>query len=940
MTVLVIKFSEILSNDNGDGLTVVSIGEPINGGKAVLDLTARTITYTPPLLAPLDSFTYKIKDRLNQTSVATIHITIVGNVPAMIKANDDEITRPYPNTYPYHVLIDGRTLLANDTGANISILSVGNATKHQTKGRAFYDPGSGFIRYIPADEDTGGTIAPRYPKVGFTVTQTGTSYGTIEMNGAGDSIRMTPVVGQTLLMSVIMNTPQTGKPVIQFPDAWLPVAEASNPILHARLFYRDIDAAFVSQYNASGNRFILGGSYLFDGSNDTFFDVEIFQIEPSPGGTLDGSFNGGSIDLLQFGAFGGNPEGSIPSPIENYPVLWHRKILLFNENLERPTGSPLVYPGVRPGIAEYSNTDYTNAAGAWSSSVAIRADYAVVVGWSWRTPVATEAEVLPEDYFGYTIIDNAGATSSADVHIILTNTPKAIDDNFNLPAQTRYNIVTGSVQLTGHSNFYDLGYRGTGSINVLGYVLNYDVTELRQDMEGIIGPINNSNVLPGVFLKVVDPFGVQIPDNHDFGYLRIYRETPLTDAEVASLPPLLFGTTTRGQSNDGPPAVISYSELMQNDEGRGITVKSFTQPAHGRVTQLEDASGILYTRPTNRVETDTFTYTITNSRDQTSTANVTLTESTVVVPPPPQVFPRASNDSIQLQGTHVFSPRISIPIDQLLSNDTYEGANVDIQFDFSRNGAETYREGNFFVYIPPSPPVDDLISYTITDFRGRTSAAVINFIAPTTTPDGGSSIGGLPGTNVRQTKSIVGTGVGQRMILPSAPVMQSLLVAFMPQFDVTNVAGGWYNAKTDIAAVRDNAAIATKSILLANDTAPELYIWDYTPTEETVTVFEITSPKGDGPSQGYFTNVDLNYEFERRHVLDADEILIGVAIGLGGNLPTVEGAVLLPTTAGGPRATVQPFFSNETTTVKIRVPTTQNPQRMLFMSARIKVNKP
>jgi outer membrane autotransporter protein len=128
----------VLANDTGDGLTVISVTQPANGGAATN--ADGTITYTPtPNFAGTDAFTYTIRDAFGQTDSANVRVTVVA--PAL-EASDDtaETTAFTPVVIP---------VLANDVGTGLVITQVGapaNGTAAtNADGTITYTPASNFV---------------------------------------------------------------------------------------------------------------------------------------------------------------------------------------------------------------------------------------------------------------------------------------------------------------------------------------------------------------------------------------------------------------------------------------------------------------------------------------------------------------------------------------------------------------------------------------------------------------------------------------------------------------------------------------------------------------------------------------------------------------------------------------------------------------------------
>ncbi|RYD49403.1 MAG: hypothetical protein EOP83_25210 [Verrucomicrobiaceae bacterium] len=271
----------------------------------------------------------------------------------------------------------------------------------------------------------------------------------------------------------------------------------------------------------------------------------------------------------------------------------------------------------------------------------------------------------------------------------------------------------------------------------------------------------------------------------------------------------------------------------------------------------------------------------------------------------------------------------------LIANDTGNGLFVNNVYNPTSGGTIT-KDSISFTYYPPVPPVIDTVTYQVLDQYAAPSTATITINPSTTAPStgtGGGSGGGTPtpvgDTAIRQIKSVSGTDTGQTVTLDAAPAQGSLLIAFMPQFDSIGPSTGWTRFEFRYAGTRDNAAIAYR-IVGANE--PRLQQpFDLSYTEETVTIFEIANTTPEGIA-GHFTEVDISTPtFSRAEPCSTGQLVIGVALGLGGNVPSVSGAGTLASVKGG-RATAQPFFSDIATTVIAAVPTNQQPARFLYMS--------
>ena len=207
-------------------------------------------------------------------------------------------------------------------------------------------------------------------------------------------------------------------------------------------------------------------------------------------------------------------------------------------------------------------------------------------------PPRASGEFLPFDMFEYTIANPIGITSSARVMINIFSPRQGYDYTLS-PAVSRY-YVRGSVEITAHSNFSDIGFASNETFSILGYGYKNQSGQLRQDMEIVMAAINHgtdwlSGSIPpaeiaylqrGVTAKVTAADGTPI-DSDVMGYLTLYRDSAFTDAEVAGLPAKLFGTVSRGSTTGRRSLYISYNDLITADE---TVIDSISQyPNHGQV---------------------------------------------------------------------------------------------------------------------------------------------------------------------------------------------------------------------------------------------------------------------------------------------------------------------------------------------------------------------
>ncbi len=215
----------VLANDQGDGLTLVSVSDPSNGSAAI---SGNAVVYTPdPGFAspPNDTFTYTVRDGFQQTATATVTVTV--NPPGLTAA-DDTATTAAGTPVTINVLANdtptgGLTLIAVSDPPNGSAAISGNAVVY-TPDPGFASPPNDTFTYTVRDgfqqtatatvtvtvrpptldavNDT-ATTPSRTPVTipvlandvgtGLTINQVGTPAHGSATAGAGGAITYTPV---------------------------------------------------------------------------------------------------------------------------------------------------------------------------------------------------------------------------------------------------------------------------------------------------------------------------------------------------------------------------------------------------------------------------------------------------------------------------------------------------------------------------------------------------------------------------------------------------------------------------------------------------------------------------------------------------------------------------------------------------------------------------
>ncbi|WP_345375540.1 Ig-like domain-containing protein [Frondihabitans cladoniiphilus] len=157
-------------------------------------------------------------------------------------------------------------------------------------------------------------------------------------------------------------------------------------------------------------------------------------------------------------------------------------------------------------------------------------------------------------------------------------------------------------------------------------------------------------------------------------------------------------TTTPGNGN-----------VLDNDQGVGLTASNASVPAHGTVT-LSANGNYTYTPTTPYSGADSFTYRVTDSAGHTDTGTVNLT-----------VLPKAVDDTLT---STTLGTTVTIPVAPSLTNDLGTGLSVTAVGTAAHGSVTLNAAKTSFVYVANgtySGP--DTFTYTVTDSSGKTSTA-------------------------------------------------------------------------------------------------------------------------------------------------------------------------------------------------------------------------
>ena len=153
--------------------------------------------------------------------------------------------------------------------------------------------------------------------------------------------------------------------------------------------------------------------------------------------------------------------------------------------------------------------------------------------------------------------------------------------------------------------------------------------------------------------------------------------------------------------------------VLANDSGSGLTITSFSNPAHGSVIFNSDQS-FTYAPTAGFVGTDSFAYTVRDAQGTPSGAEVTITVA------PNDGATRATDDYIEM----IAGGNAVIPV---LSNDlTATGALQLIAISVPGHGVANVLASQSIRYVPQSGFVGiDSFTYTVIDQAGTTTSAIV-----------------------------------------------------------------------------------------------------------------------------------------------------------------------------------------------------------------------
>lgn len=240
-----ILFAELLANDEGDGLTIDTVGyyntttgEVIDGGTELggtVVLTNDGVVYTPPKLSTksevVDSFYYRVTDVYGQISTANVTMTL----SSVVVAKNDYVSVAIP--CGTNLTMTKEQIMGNDEGGPaLRITSVDDPVNGTA---VLNSDGTVTFSTLPCNElsiDRGFVVPLRFTQSALDENGNAITPGLY----ANPEIISTLKPGDYAILSAI----RMGSSPIE--PGWTLLADSAQ----ARLFYRVLDQAYIDRHNA------------------------------------------------------------------------------------------------------------------------------------------------------------------------------------------------------------------------------------------------------------------------------------------------------------------------------------------------------------------------------------------------------------------------------------------------------------------------------------------------------------------------------------------------------------------------------------------------------------------------------------------------------------------------------------------------------------------
>ena len=703
-----INGASVLSNDAGSGLTVTGHTDPTHG---TLTMNSDgTYVYIPTSgFSGSDSFAYTTTDATGQTATATVALGI--GIAALPDTGSTSANTP----------LNGASVLGNDLGTGLIVVSStapshGTLTMHPD-GTYRYTPTTGYSgpdSFTYTTNDTVGhtgtatvtlAVLPAAASEAASVVAGSTLVApTVLSNDAGTSLTVTgytPVAHGTLTVNTDGTYTYSPTPGYSGLDQFTyTVTDASGQTATATVTLTVTPKAVGDSGTTSTNTPLNGTTVL---TNDAGTGLNVTSNSSPAHGTLtiasDGTYTYtpttgySGPDSFTYTATDANGQTTIG--VVAIAVTPTATPDTYSTAVGVPiTGSTLLANDLGSGLSVTAHSNPTHGTLSLASN-----------GTFTYTPTAGYSG---PDSFTYTVTDTTGQMSTATV--TLSVGAVAVNDTGIVASGGVLNGTT----LLGNDSGVGLTVTSNTSPTHGTVTVNTDGTYVYTSTAGFSGP---------------DTFTYTATDSSGLTSIATVtiNVTPVAIADTANA---VSGVATSGTS------------VLTNDRGVGLTIASYSAPAHG--TLLMQPNGTyLYTPTIGFSGNDTFTYTAIDASGRTSTATVTIAVSPVAV-----------NDVVTAIAGQ---PLIGT---SLLTNDVGVGLTVTSNTSPAHGVVAINPDGTFTYTADTGYSGPDTFSYTVTDATGHTSTGTVSVtVNPKAVGDSATAVANTPFTGASVLTNDLGTSL-------------------------------------------------------------------------------------------------------------------------------------------------------------------------------------
>ena len=602
------------ASSGGDISTGVNVGNIVPGGVVNVVFQAEVTAIYPPItyenFALLDfEFTPTGSSTPFTFSARTNLVTIsAADVPLPVAQNDSYSTNA-------NTTLDGPSVLANDSGVDITVTSYSNTT---VAGSSVVVNPNGTFTYIPATGFSGTDqfnytitdIASQQASATVTITvlpvaqaDSGTTSVNMQLSpstsvldndiGTGLSVSgydLNTIAGGTVSMDTAgfytYQPPASFSGMDQFNYT---IVDQIGNFATTSVMLNVLPIANNDSGTTSANTTLNGPSVL---NNDLGTNLSIFSFNSI-------SLNNGSVQMATDGTYSYTP----PAGFSGFDS--------FNYTAQDGSGlqsSATVFVDVTP-VAN-NDTGQTNANTILNGASVLANDFGTnlaVVSFTNITAAGATVQVSSNgtyvytpplnfsgsDSFNYTLEDGVGQQSSATVTISIL--PVANND---------FGETVANVSFDGNSVFSnDIG---TG-ISLYSYDENSQAGG-----EVFVRSDGTYNYAPPLNFSGSDQFGYTIID-----------QSGQQSSGVVFINVLPIARDNTGATQANTP--FEGESVFLNDTGTNLSIYSFSQGVNGGIVNMNDDGTYLYIPPLNYSGPDGFSYTLTDSAGNQATAIVSMT---------------------------------------------------------------------------------------------------------------------------------------------------------------------------------------------------------------------------------------------------------------------------------------------------------------------------